>query len=699
MLRPIFFWIILLCCLAVISSFAQTPPRDCGADDHMQMLLQQYPDMQKNQRAIEDFTQQKIASHNGNSRSALITIPTVVHVVYRTNSQNISNAQVISQIDVLNQDFRRSNSDALNTSSQYVGVAADVDIEFCLATVDPNGNSTSGITRTSTSVSSFSYNNDGIKFNSLGGKNAWPTGQYLNIWVGNLSGNLLGYAQFPGGPASTDGIVILYRACGTVGNVQYPYHLGRTATHEVGHWLNLRHIWGDGGCSVDDFVNDTPLSDDPNFGCALGHISCGTIDMVENYMDYSDDACVNLFTHGQSARMNAMLAVGGFRESLLYSDGCGAGTTPPPAICAVPAGLFASAITTTQATLYWNPVVGASFYNVRARRIGASSWSTGSTSATGINFTNLSDCTNYEFQIQAVCGGSSSGFSASSNFTSDGCPPAPCVAPSGIVASFLTLNLDALLRWNAVTSAVSYDLRIRRAGTSIWSNGNTTDTSSSYVGLLSCTDYEFQVKTICDASSSGYSATETFTTPGCGSPPPQSSCDAPTGLFESNVSSKSVTVTWSAISNASYYKIRYREVGEKWRNKFVRRSTSSKLNGFKKNRTYEWQVQAICGSTESAFSILESFVGGVGRFANDDATEFMIYPNPASNIVTIQLPGEELYTIRLYDLSGKLLNQIQVDGYDFGTQDISVTDLPAGIYYIQLEGESVGSTKKLVVTH
>lgn len=261
----------------------------------------------------------------------VITIPVVVHVVYSNASQNISNAQIQSQIDVLNEDFRRTNPDAVNTPPSFAAVAADTEIQFCLATVDPAGNATTGITRTATSITAFNSNTNNVKFNSSGGKDAWPRDQYLNIWVCPLQSGLLGYAQFPGGAAATDGVVVLTTAFGRIGNIQAPSNKGRTATHEVGHWLNLRHIWGDGPCGQDDFVNDTPLSDAPNYGCQVGTVSCGSVDMVQNYMDYSDDACMNLFTQGQTTRMRALFAPGGFRESLLTSPGCGSGgggTTP-----------------------------------------------------------------------------------------------------------------------------------------------------------------------------------------------------------------------------------------------------------------------------------------------------------------------------------------------------------------------------------
>lgn len=299
--------------------------RTCSSMEVLQNNLQASPERIEVMRQIEEHTQNFDPS-TMRSSSAVVTIPTVVHVIYSNSTENISDAQVLSQIQILTDDFRRLNADADGTWSQ----AADTEIEFCLATIDPSGNPTTGITRTSTSVSSFGPS-DGMKFNSSGGKDAWPTDEYLNIWVCDLSSGLLGYAQFPGsGSASTDGIVCDYAYFGNTGVATPPFDLGRTATHEVGHWLNLRHIWGDGGCSASDFVSDTPNSDGPNYGCALGNVACSTVDMVQNYMDYSDDDCMNLFTAGQATRMQAVLSPGGFRSNLLNSPGCG---TPAPPTC------------------------------------------------------------------------------------------------------------------------------------------------------------------------------------------------------------------------------------------------------------------------------------------------------------------------------------------------------------------------------
>lgn len=311
-------------CIGLTGLFAQQ--RDCGTMEYLEHEIQLDPERALRLEQIEHHTRE-ILNSGARDVEGVITIPVVVHVVWNNNNENISDAQIQSQIDVLNEDFRRMNSDADNTWAQ----ATDSEIEFCLASTDPNGNPTNGITRTFTNNFSFSSSGNPVKFNASGGKDAWPANHYMNFWVCDLSGGLLGYAQFPGGNPATDGIVCDYLYVGTIGTATPPFNLGRTATHEVGHWLNLRHIWGDGGCGVDDFVSDTPRAGNPNFTglpCNFpGPNSCNTgenddPDMFQNYMDYSDDACMNLFTEGQRSRMRTLFEPGGFRESLLSSMVC-----------------------------------------------------------------------------------------------------------------------------------------------------------------------------------------------------------------------------------------------------------------------------------------------------------------------------------------------------------------------------------------
>ena len=235
-----------------------------------------------------------------------IEIPVVVNVLYRTAAENISLAQIQSQIDVLNKDFNALNSDFNSVPAEFSGVKANVGITFVLQNV----------VRKSTRTTSFSTN-DAMKKASTGIAPTTPT-TVLNMWSCNLGGGILGYAQFPGGSSATDGVVMDNNAFGTTGTVTAPFNLGRTATHEVGHWMNLRHIWGDANCGS-DLVSDTPTHNGPNYGVpAAGHRSTCTgtpLEMFMNYMDYTDDRGMFMFSNGQKARMNALFASGGARRS------------------------------------------------------------------------------------------------------------------------------------------------------------------------------------------------------------------------------------------------------------------------------------------------------------------------------------------------------------------------------------------------
>ncbi|GAA4062565.1 M43 family zinc metalloprotease [Actinomadura miaoliensis] len=286
--------------------------RRCGTMDVHRRLLTERPGYAVARAEIETHAQRFRTARRAEERLGVTVIPTVVHVVFQTPVQNIDDAQVRSQIDVLNRDFRKLNPDVANVPDAFKPLVGDAFIEFRLATRDPLDNPTNGITRTQTTVAAFDTD-DSVKHAAQGGADAWPSDRYLNIWVCRLAGGLLGYAQFPGGPRDTDGVVITYTAFGTTGTAAPPFHLGRSATHEVGHWLNLFHIWGDDGtaCTGSDQVDDTPNQAGPNFGCPqFPHITCGNApsgDMFMNYMDYTDDACMFMFTKGQTVRMQAAL--------------------------------------------------------------------------------------------------------------------------------------------------------------------------------------------------------------------------------------------------------------------------------------------------------------------------------------------------------------------------------------------------------
>src|SRR3954469_18944454 len=284
--------------------------RQCGVMDVHRRVLSTSPEDAAARSALETATMVYVSREE--RFAGIARIPCVVHVVWNTNAQNTSQAQIDSQIDVLNRDYRAINPDTSIVPSVFSGLIEDSRIEFFLATEDPNGNPTTGVTRTQTSTATFGTD-DKVKSSATGGIDPWPTDRYLNIWVCPLGGGLLGYAQFPGGPADTDGVVILHSGFGTTGTAAAPFNLGRTTTHEVGHWLNLRHIWGDDGtgCAGDDFVPDTPNQGGPNYGTpAFPTVSCDNApdgDMFMDYMDYVDDAAIFIFSAGQVTRMQATL--------------------------------------------------------------------------------------------------------------------------------------------------------------------------------------------------------------------------------------------------------------------------------------------------------------------------------------------------------------------------------------------------------
>lgn len=310
------------------------PQRTCAVMVHHNYLCEIDEIYVENRREIEAYS----ATARVARRTEVTRIPAVVHVIYNTEDQNISEEQIVSQIDALNRDYRLRNDDRENIPDPFAGLAADTLIEFGLAVRDPVGRNTSGITRTATSLTHFPYdpndyyatqNLDNLIKRSEFGKTAWPSDDYLNMWVCEIQGGLLGYAQFPGGPNWSDGVVINHTGFGTTGTANPPFNLGRTGVHEIAHWLDLLHIWGDDkdGCFGSDNVSDTPNQAGPNNKApTFPRISCDNGphgDAFMNYMDYVDDAAMYMFTQGQLARMDAALA--GPRASLSQSQGL----TPP----------------------------------------------------------------------------------------------------------------------------------------------------------------------------------------------------------------------------------------------------------------------------------------------------------------------------------------------------------------------------------
>lgn len=308
--------------ILVLASLQMHAQNKCYSTEYMDQEMKNNSSLKNSLKAIEAFTMHSVENLFSNQRTSaapqIIRIPVVFHVLYNTVEENISTEKIIQQLNALNRDFRRKNSDTLKTPLAFVPLAADMEIEFYFAKSDPLGRSTSGIERKYTPVKIWS-SDDKMKFKSTSGANSWDAKSYLNIWICKLQGEM-GYSSLPGTELTKDGIVLSYHSVSSSANIQST--VGRTLVHEAGHWLNLRHIWGDTFCG-DDFVNDTPKQSTYTVGCQTEiRRTCGNTeagDMYMNYMDFTDDGCMNLFTKDQKKRARSLFEIGGYRQSILVS--------------------------------------------------------------------------------------------------------------------------------------------------------------------------------------------------------------------------------------------------------------------------------------------------------------------------------------------------------------------------------------------
>lgn len=315
--------------LLFASSLAGQNLERCATNNFLEQSLLIHPELVSKRAAFLRNQALRIEKGFISNRSISI-IPVVVHIVYNSDEQNISAEQVRSQIASINRDFRLKNENVEQANANFKQLAADVTIEFCLADKDPDGNTSNGITRSKTpedQIGLKSVVGDGRKaifYSEFTGYDAWNPKKYLNIWVCELGNGVLGYAAFPESTViAEDGIVVDYRSFGSQGTAKHPSNLGKTLTHEIGHYLDLQHIWGNtiGDCEVDDGIEDTPPQERPTGGCPItSQVSCSSFDMFNNYMDYCNDECLSIFTPDQVKRMLATL--NSVRSGLLNTNNC-----------------------------------------------------------------------------------------------------------------------------------------------------------------------------------------------------------------------------------------------------------------------------------------------------------------------------------------------------------------------------------------
>jgi hypothetical protein len=313
--------------LFIGTGFHSLAQKKCVMQEYADQQLMQDNSLKEKLETIETFTSERINSTNENTQRIFrlpetIRIPVVIHVLYHTPEQNVPKAAIDLLIAALNRDFNKQNSDTVNIPVAFRSLATSMGFEFKLATTDPKGIATTGIVKKYTPIT-YWLSDDKMKFNASYGDDAWDSKSYLNIWICNMK-DVLGYSTFPGMDAKKDGVVWSHEDLANAKGTSPAINDYRTIVHEVGHWLNLRHIWGEGYCG-DDKVDDTPKQSTYTPGCPTGaRVSCTNNlpgDMYMNYMDFTDDVCMNMFTIGQRKRARAIFESGGVRNSILYSKG------------------------------------------------------------------------------------------------------------------------------------------------------------------------------------------------------------------------------------------------------------------------------------------------------------------------------------------------------------------------------------------
>lgn len=739
-------YLLLLTLLLTGNILAQSAQeRKCAAQTLHTSKLESDPSYKARYKQIQEMTKEFELQRQFSRVSSSTTvreIPVYVHVIYDENKpeQNISETQIASQIEVLNKDFRALNSDVTEVPSEFAGVVADYQLIFKLE----------GITRKSSAVTAWT-SDDKMKNEATGGIAPITPETHLNIWVCSLSNDLLGYAQFPGGSSSTDGVVV---GPGFFGSSEYDsdnnfylaesYDKGRTTTHEIGHYLNLYHIWGDGGCSVDDEVADTPPAAKENDGCpAYPTKSCEentdyTSDMFMNYMDYVNDACMFMFSEGQKTRSYALFEAGGFRENLgTVLDGCD---------LEAPTGLSLSSKSETSLSLTWNNVSGADSYNI---------WVNGklvNSTTNSVVLTALERGRIYDIKVSANCTAGGAGvYSDFKSFNTDGCFDGP------ITFTFKTDDYGVETSW-----ALSYN------GTIVQTDSITYDNNTTYTGTFAfgSGSYKFEIFDAsgdgfcCDYGEGSYSLVDsggrTIASGGkFGSSESVSFCveQAPCAAFDfaavdvSHINCAEVEdgqLLISVSGGEAPYSYSLNGATPSASNIFdglaageytievidnsgcqietaatiksptplevsaeVTSSTSIKGNGVialtvsggTAAYTYQWSNEentatienlevgeyTVIITDENGCTLEDVFqVGGIT--ANDNSMEeaFIVFPNPAKDVIRLMQTGKSTQ-LKIYNANGMLMLDQKIAGEESG---IDVSEWSAGLYFIRLNNRN-----------
>lgn len=685
---------------------------------HQHELEARNPNYAAQRNAFEASMQQYMAANRGTLESSqmVITVPVVIHCVYGSAAQNITLNQVLSQIQVMNEDFGRTNADANTHWSQ----AANTTIQFCLAQQTPTGLATTGLETRQFGSSTTSWStNDNVKHYANGGLDAWDPTRYLNIWVCNLSGGLLGYGEFPTASVSqTFGVVIdytcfgsNYTSYGTFAGIQAPFDRGRTVTHEFSHCFNLYHIWGDdnGACSGSDLCADTPNQADATSGCyAYPHTdACSTTSpgiMFENYMDYSDDNCLNLFTNNQKTRMLAVLNSAPY-NALQTSNGCQS-VTPnnyDAAITAIttPNGTVCGTTFTPVVTLKnWGSTTLTSCtikYQIDASTLQTYSWSgslaTGlTTTVTLTSMTTTSGAhtfTAYTLNPNGQSDGNAANDSFTSNFNCTGSStPLPVFegfeGATFVPAGWTLNNPDGSFTWDRTTTCAKTGVACARMDNFDYQGGNgqIDEMTMMPVDLSTVSNpvLTFQVAYTYWTVPYQFSDTlKVYVSTNCGA-------------------------TWTEV---------YNKYGA---NLQTAPPVSSQTNAFVPSST-QWRLETISLLPyQSATSLMVKFrnitdyednlylddiniMNSLGMEHSNLASLVNLFPNPSTGVfnMNIALESQKDLTVKVVNTLGQNVQQFSALNTYGGMYTIDMSEQPNGVYFVEVTAGTETTVQRIMV--
>ena len=630
--------------------------RNCASNDVLEKQNANSPDILKEREIINAHTQEIVKRRGVTSFRSAVNIPVIVHLVYNAASENLTDAQIQSQIDVLNEDFNKQSKELSTSTSIYKNSAANVGITFCLASVDVKGNSIKGIERKQSTRSTWGTS-DIVKYSSLGGLDAWESKHYLNIWICNIGGGSIGYSQFPGGAPQSDGIVVDYRFFGRIGSLR-PFDKGRTLTHEIGHWLNLIHIWGDSQCG-DDRVDDTPTHHNANYGCPSVPFvsnSCGSAisEMTMNFMDYVNDACMYMFTEGQKARMLALFEPNMPRHEILNSPGCGL-VIQPIVYCAGAKNQTITNITENNASINWLVNTTTTDQQIvffeENKPIKIIIPLDGNTNS--YSFQNLKSQTTYHVIISSTC---KSGLVLNSDeivFTT--------LAPPAIYCSDIYENNNTRVQSKQIAPKVTIIAVINDENDRDWFYFK-TQAGTNYSIKLSNLPADYDLK-IFNAQGKFINSSEND------------------GTWDENID-------FTALKSDSVFIVVYGYNGN-----------SDSTNCYSLNVKSSFVPTAFNTSVSNLNA--QPFLKRVNQ--HGAANNFSVFPNPTSDALNITIPQTDSdynSAMNLFDATGKLVlhKTVNLDVTRNNTE-LNVSVLPSGLYFLQINNGSAQSIFKVMVEH